>query len=86
MSGHPKLEFYYFQSCPFCQLVMRVIDQHKIVVEPKDIMESPEYRDFLVQDTGRATVPCLYIDGKPMHESMDIIKWLEENLSKLETA
>lgn len=24
-------------------------------------------------------VPCLFIDGEPLYESMDIIKWLEEN-------
>ncbi|MDU3117838.1 MAG: glutathione S-transferase N-terminal domain-containing protein, partial [Finegoldia magna] len=27
---------------------------------------------------GQDQVPCLFIDGKPMYESMDIIKFLDE--------
>ena len=80
----PTLELYYFLSCPFCQMVLRVLDEHKIVVELKDILENESHLNQLVQDTGRRTVPCLYIDGKPMHESSDIIDWLESNLDQLE--
>lgn len=25
-------------------------------------------------------VPCLFIDGKPLYESSDIIAWAQENL------
>ena len=80
----PKLEYFYFESCPFCQMVMQVIDKHSIKVEYCDILASKEYLDKLVGDTGRRTVPCLYIDGKPMHESRDIMAWLEANLDNLE--
>ena len=27
---------------------------------------------------GKRQVACLFIDGKPLYESLDIIKWLEE--------
>ena len=27
-------------------------------------------------------LPCLFIDGEPLYESMDIIKWLEEHPEK----
>ncbi len=43
-----------------------------------NIRENPSYKEKLIKDTGRGTVPCLYIDGKPMHESRDIANWLKE--------
>lgn len=80
-----KLELYYFDSCPFCQKVLRKIDQLGLKsIEYKDILAQPEYRQKLMQDTGRATVPCLYIDGKPMHESDDINDWLEANKESIQ--
>ena len=69
----PKLELYKFDSCPFCQRVMQLIDSLGLKVEMKDIMSSPEDLQKLVGDTGRRTVPCLYIAGKPMFESSDIM-------------
>ena len=33
----------------------------------------------LVSIGGKRQVPCLFIDGKPLYESLDIIKWLEEH-------
>jgi len=38
----------------------------------------------LKKDTGRTTVPCLYIDNNPMFESYDIMEWLKTNKDKLE--
>lgn len=43
-----------------------------------NIRENPSYKEKLIKDTGRGTVPCLYIDGRPMHESRDIANWLKE--------
>ena len=80
----PKLEYFYFDSCPFCQMVQQLIEKHRIKVEYCDIHANKEYLDKLVHDTGRRTVPCLYIDGNPMHESQDIMAWLEANLDNLE--
>lgn len=79
----PQLDFYYFDSCPYCQRVMNVINKHKIKVNYKDIHEGSENMNKLVATTGRRTVPCLFIDDKPMHESLDIMNWLEKNLAQL---
>ena len=49
----------------------------------KNINEDMESRNKLYTDTGRYTVPCLYIDGKPMHESAEINEWLEKNKDQL---
>lgn len=80
-----KLELYYYEQCPFCARVLYVIDQLGLrdSIEFKNTLENPEFRMEHQQKTGRTTVPCLYIDGAPMFESGDIMKWLEENKSKL---
>jgi len=80
----PELNLYYFDSCPYCQKVLQKIDQLKIKnIKYSDITKESKHREKLLNDTGRQTVPCLYIDGKPMHESDDIIAWLESNKAKL---
>ena len=79
----PKLDFYYFESCPYCKRVMNVIEKNQIQVNWMDTSRSSDNAKKLRTDTGRTTVPCLYIDGKPMFESLDIIKWLESNLQNL---
>ena len=80
----PKLELFKFDSCPFCVRVMDHIERLGIVVEMKDIMMDSENLRRLQEDTGKRTVPCLYIDDKPMFESADIMNWLSENSDKLE--
>lgn len=82
MSGM-KLSLYHYFSCPFCQLVHRVIDKLGLEVEKRDILESSARRRELVGATGRATVPCLRIEAEDgevrwMHESRDIVAFLEE--------
>lgn len=74
----PLLELYFFDSCPYCQRVMNVINKHKIKVTYKDIYEDTNNMQKLILITGRKTVPCLFIDGDPMHESLDIMNWLEK--------
>lgn len=78
-----NLALYFFTSCPFCQIVLRKIDTLSLEVAMCDVSASQEHLNKLVSDTGRQTVPCLYIDGKPMFESSDICDWLEQNASNL---
>lgn len=75
------LVLYYFDSCPFCQKVLKVIRELNIQVDLKNIHKDPQHMEKLMEDTGRKTVPCLYINDKPMHESSEIVKWLKEHYS-----
>ena len=78
-----KLELYYFPACPYCHKVLDAADNLKIKLNLLNIREDSGALEKLVGDTGRKTVPCLYIDDKPMHESDDIVKWLCENVDNL---
>ena len=42
-------------------------------------LKSSEAAERLLAVGGKMQVPCLFIDGEPLYESMDIIKWLEEH-------
>lgn len=80
----PLLELYYFDSCPYCQRVLSVINNLKIKVIYKDIHADINEMEKLMYVTGRRTVPCLFINGTPMHESVDIMNWLKANVETLE--
>jgi glutaredoxin 2 len=77
------LSLYHFDSCPFCELVRRTVSRLGVAVELRDIQTDPAHYQALIEATGRATVPCLRIerdsgDSSWMHESADIVQFLEE--------
>ena len=74
------LELFKKDSCPYCQRVMRFISSSgRTDIVYRDIVQSDEAAEKLVSIGGKRQVPCLFIDGKPLYESLDIIKWLEEH-------
>ena len=71
---------YYYDSCGFCQRVLRTIDKLKLDVERRHIHNVPQHRKDLIDARGRQTVPVLRIDDGNkttwMPESRDIITYL----------
>ncbi len=76
-----KLELFYFESCPFCQIVLREIQNLNIEsnIDKLNIHDDPSALERLVNMNGKRQVPCLVIDGKPMLESSQIIEFLQQN-------
>ncbi len=75
-----KLELFKFDSCPYCRRVMKFIEESgRNDIEYRDIHKNDDDRKRLVEVGGKEQVPCLFIDGKPLYESMDIIDWLKAN-------
>ena len=78
-----SLELYKFDTCPYCQRVMEYITKTgRTDVVYRDIHQSEEAAQTLERVGGKRQVPCLFIDGTPMYESLDIIQWLEEHPQK----
>ena len=72
-----KLELYLFDTCPFCRRVLKYLDESgRTDVELHNIHKSEADRQRLIEVGGVEQVPCLFIDGVPMYESLDIIDWL----------
>ena len=72
------LELYKRDTCPYCQRVLRYLaETGRTDVIMRDIIADPKNRQDLVAIGGADQVPCLFIDGKPLYESLDIIDWLK---------
>lgn len=79
----PKLKFFYKETCPYCQKVLRVISKYNIEgIEYADILADDNNREELIRVGGSVMVPCLFIDGVAMYESGDIIDFLVNNIAK----
>ena len=77
------LELFKFDTCPYCQRVMKHISKTgRTDIVYKDIHKDAEAEKTLIEVGGKRQVPCLFIDGRPMYESLDIIKWLEDHLQE----
>lgn len=72
------LELYYYDSCPYCQKVLRAMRSLGVEdkVELRNILTSERNANTLVSVGGKRQVPCLFVDGDPMYESDDIVAYL----------
>jgi len=52
--------------CPFCVRAKRLLDHKGVPYEEVDVSADVELRDKMVADSGRRTVPQIFIDGKPI--------------------
>ena len=78
-----ELILYGRPSCPYCARVDRVIEELDIEdkITRRLTNHGSEWRADLLNRTGSTQVPCLFINGEPMFESLDIIDWMRSHLS-----
>lgn len=69
---------YYKKACPYCQKVLRFMEENKITMDTRDTAQ-PGNQNDLVRIGGKKQVPCLIIEGRPLYESDDIVAYLKEN-------
>ena len=81
----PHLTLYGRWSCPYCVRVYRIITSLGLEerIENRKTTIGSKWRRDLKSRTGKTQVPCLFIDGQAMFESLDIIAWLQENESRI---
>ena len=72
-----KLELFVMTGCPFCGKVLNFLKSTgRTDVQILNITADPAANERLLREGGMDQVPCLFIDGKPLYESGDIIEWL----------
>jgi glutaredoxin len=76
----PTLSLYYSPTCPFSLKVLRFMEKSGIVLDLKSTTE-PENLKVLLEVGKKNQVPCLFVDGKPLYESDDIISYLTQNFA-----
>lgn len=74
-----ELELFMKPTCPYCIKVMNFMSENNITIPLRDIVADESAAETLVAIGGKRQVPCLFIDGKPLYESGDIIEWLRDN-------
>ena len=57
------LSLYQLPACPFCVKVRRSIKRNGLNIELRNINKTNDYREELIREGGKRTVPCLKIAG-----------------------
>ena len=78
-----NLSLYQLPSCPFCVKVRRTMKREGLNIELRNINQKNDYREELIREGGKRTVPCLRIenpDGKVqwLYESSDVVAHLQQ--------
>jgi glutaredoxin len=78
-----NLSLYQLPSCPFCVKVRRTMKREGLNIELRNINQKNDYREELIREGGKRTVPCLRIeqtDGqvKWLYESKDVVAHLQQ--------
>ena len=71
-----ELVLFKYDLCGYCRRVMQAAERLEVDLPTRDTREESSARTELLDRTGRTQVPCLFIDGEPLHESADIVAWL----------
>lgn len=80
MATDHELALYVMTGCPYCLKVKRFLADNGVTIPERNISTDPDAEQTLIAVGGKRQVPCLFIDGKPLYESSDIIAWVQENL------
>jgi len=78
-----NLSLYQLPSCPFCVKVRRTMKREGLNIELRNINQKNDYREELISEGGKKTVPCLRIDKTDgqvqwLYESSDVIAHLQQ--------
>ena len=76
----PELVLYKRDTCPYCLRVTGWIANNWPVDKPikyRDTERDAGALEELIERGGKRQVPCLFIDGQPLYESLDIIAYLD---------
>lgn len=64
MAAHVKI--YTSRWCGYCVAAKRLLAQKGVAYEAIDATADPALRRWLLEATGRSTVPQVFIDGRPI--------------------
>lgn len=80
MSEEPAITLYRLQACPFCERVVRILDEYGIDYRSRFVEPMHSDRNVVKRLSGKRSVPAL-VDGNTgvtMSESGNIVEYLEK--------
>ena len=66
------VQVYVTDYCPYCTRAKRLLAARSIPFSEIDVSNDDTRRAWLVEATGRRTVPQIFIDGRPIGGSDDL--------------
>jgi glutathione S-transferase len=78
-ASEPPLTLYRLQACPFCERVVRTLDDLGLEYRSRFVEPMHSERDVVKRLTGKRTVPAIVDEdtGVTMSESAAIVEYLE---------
>jgi glutathione S-transferase len=75
----PAITLYRLQACPFCERVVRTLDELDLEYKSRFVEPMHSDRDVVKRLTGKRTVPAIVDEetGVTMSESAAIVEYLE---------
>jgi len=82
--SEPQITLYRLQACPFCERVVRVLDDLGLEYRSRFIEPMHSERDAVKRLSGKRTVPAIVDEatGVTMSESANIVDYLENTYTE----
>ena len=74
MSAPAKVEIYTSPTCGYCHRAKRLLSNKGVEFEEINVLMKPDKRREMEQRSGRHTVPQVFINGKSVGGSDDLIE------------
>jgi glutathione S-transferase len=77
--SQPAITLYRLQACPFCERVVRKLDEYALEYQSRFVEPRHSDRDVVKRTSGVRTVPVIVDDntGVTMAESANIVSYLD---------
>ena len=80
MSEDPPITLYRLQACPYCERVVRTLDEYGLDYRSRFVEPMHSDRDVVKRLSGKRSVPAIVDEntGLTMSESGNIVEYLEK--------
>jgi glutathione S-transferase len=88
MSEEPPITLYRLQACPFCERVVRKLDEYDLDYQSRFVDAMHSDRDVVKRISGKRTVPAIVDEttGLTMSESGNIVEYLDRTYGSQEVS
>lgn len=80
MSDEPAITLYRLEACPYCERVVRTLDEYDIDYESRFVEPMHSERNVVKRISGKRSVPAIVDEntGLTMSESGNIVEYLDK--------
>lgn len=81
----PQITLYRLQACPYCERVVRTLDEHNLAYQSRFVGPMHSDRNAVKREAGVRTVPVIVDEstGVTMAESARIVEYLDSTYGEV---